>query len=171
MGRDSWAQRIVAWDHALSRRCQRITGKGARRWAVLGAHLGDGWVWMSILALALVLITPSRRYLVWRWALAMIVAGGIATTLKFLWHRQRPLQVDGFYSTSYDRHSFPSGHATRMGTAIIFVPDVLPGWGWFILPIALWVCWARVALGIHYLLDMVVGVVLGFVISAVIFSV
>ena len=156
----------IAWDRTISRRW-RESGRGrARRWAVLGAHVGDGWIW--VLALALFLFSDGARPLAWRWAIAMPLAGGITTGLKFLWRRQRPAQMAGFHSVTYDRHSFPSGHATRMGTVVVFMPLLVPRWGWFSLLLALWVGWSRVALGVHYLLDVLVGMALGIVISLVI---
>ncbi len=161
-------QQITEWDRAISRRWRQVGQGRARRWAVLGAHLGDGWVWVLLLLLMLLLLPSTRRPWVWRWAISMAVAGGITTSLKFLWRRQRPSQIGGFYSQDYDRHSFPSGHATRMGTVVVYMPLLLSRWGWLSLPIALWVGWSRVVLGVHYLLDIVVGMALGIVVSLVV---
>jgi len=36
-----------------------------------------------------------------------------------------------------------------------------PGYGWLFPPCALLVAWARVALGVHYFLDVVVGLAIG----------
>jgi undecaprenyl-diphosphatase len=134
---------------------------------VLGAHLGDGWLWILVLILEWLFVPPDRRPLVARWGIAMLLAGGITTSMKFLWRRQRPVQIGGFYSQTYDQHSFPSGHATRMGTVVVFMPTLNPWWGWLALPIALWVAWSRVALGVHFLLDVVVGLALGMSISLI----
>ncbi len=158
---------LIARDRAFSEWCRRVGQGRARRWAVLGAHLGDGWIWISTLVAALILAPPDRRWLIWRWAAAMLIAGGITTSLKFAWRRQRPTQIGGFYSQTYDQHSFPSGHATRMGTVAVFVPTLLPRWGWAVLPLVLWVAWSRVALGVHFLLDVAVGLALGIIISLI----
>jgi undecaprenyl-diphosphatase len=162
------AQRIVAWDRAISRRWQETNTGWIHHLATTGAHLGDGWVWGLFLALAVAFMSTVERPLLWRWAISMAVAGGITTSIKFLWRRQRPLQRRGFYSQTYDKHSFPSGHATRMGTVTVYVPTLLPKWGWLVLLIALWVGWSRVALGVHYLLDVVVGLVIGVVVSLIV---
>ncbi|MBC8262695.1 MAG: phosphatase PAP2 family protein [Anaerolineales bacterium] len=72
-----------------------------------------------------------------------------------------PRPAWGFYTLSYDEHSFPSGHAARLGVAAVFGPLLWPGWGWFFPLGALLVAWARVALGVHYVLDVVVGLAIG----------
>jgi len=164
------AGRLADWDRAISQRWQQ-SGKGrVYLWAVLGAHLGDGWVWVLTLVLALALTSSADRSLVWRWAISMAVAGGITTSFKFIWRRRRPLQRSGFYSRTYDRHSFPSGHATRMGTVAAFMPALFPKWGWLALFVVLWVGWSRVALGIHYLLDVAVGFTVGLIVSLIVLS-
>jgi undecaprenyl-diphosphatase len=157
--------RLAEWDRAISRRWQRGSEGRAQAWAVVGAHLGDGWLWIATMALALAFLPEARRPLVWRWALAMAVTGAITTTLKFLWRRQRPNERNGFYSVAYDPHSFPSGHAGRMGTVAVFVPALFPGWGAAVLIVVGWVAWARVAIGIHYLLDVATGLAVGAVVS------
>jgi undecaprenyl-diphosphatase len=164
------AKRLVAWDRAISRRWQQVCKGRVHLWAVLGAHLGDGWVWVLALVLALVLMPAAERPLVWRWAISMASAGGITTSLKFVWRRQRPVQRSGFYSRTYDKHSFPSGHATRMGTVAVFMPALFPKWGWLALFVVLGVGWSRVALGIHYLLDVAAGFAVGLIVSLVVLS-
>ncbi len=164
------AGRLADWDQAISRRWQQVCKGRVRLWAVFGAHLGDGWVWVLALVLALVLMPMVERSLVGRWAISMAVAGGITTSFKFVWHRQRPVQQSGFYSRTYDKHSFPSGHATRMGTVAVFMPTLFPKWGWLVFLVVLWVGWSRVALGIHYFLDVAVGFTVGLIVSLVVLS-
>ncbi len=161
----SLARRVTAWDQAISRRWQEASTGRVRRLAVVGAHLGDGWVWGLALVLALALMPVAERPLIWRWVISMVVAGGVTTSIKFIWRRQRPTQRRGFYSQTYDQHSFPSGHATRMGTVTVFTLVLFPKWGWLALLMALWVGWSRVALGVHYLLDVVAGFTVGVAIS------
>jgi undecaprenyl-diphosphatase len=96
-----------------------------------------------------------------RWAAAALLAGGVVGLIKLVLRRQRPREAAGFYSRRFDAHSFPSGHAARMGVAASLGPLVFPGWGWLGLPCALLVAWARVALGIHYVLDVAAGLAVG----------
>lgn len=162
------AHRMTAWDQAISQRWQKASTGWAHHLATVGAHLGDGWVWALVLILAVALMPVAARPLLWRWAISMVIAGGITTSIKFIGRRQRPLQRRGFYSQTYDQHSFPSGHATRMGTVTVYLPVLFPKWGWFILLLTLWVGWSRVALGVHYLLDVLAGLVVGIVVSLIV---
>ena len=156
--------RLRAWDRAASQRCRSGGTAHLRRWVMIGAHLGDGWLWIGLVALGLV-IHPAWHPWLGRWALALALAAIVTTSLKRLWRCPRPAQRSGFYSLTYDRHSFPSGHAARLGIAAILAPTFFPGWGWGLLPFLIWCGWARVALGIHYVLDVAVGAAIGAAIS------
>lgn len=160
----TWVARLKAWDRAASRRCRSSGASLSRRWVIIGAHLGDGWLWVGLIALGLVL-RPAWYPWLRRWALALALAAIVTTSLKRLWQRPRPTQMGGFYSLTYDRHSFPSGHAARLGIAAILAPMFFPGWGWGFWPFLIWCGWARVALGIHYVLDVAVGAAIGAAIS------
>jgi undecaprenyl-diphosphatase len=82
--------------------------------------------------------------------------------LKFSIRRKRP---DGEWGQIYritDPHSFPSGHAAR--SAALAVMGLAIGPPWFGVVLVLWAPWvglSRVALGVHYLSDVVVGWVVG----------
>jgi undecaprenyl-diphosphatase len=63
---------------------------------------------------------------------------------------------------STDPHSFPSGHAAR--AILIGVLAIGLGPGWLAILLGVWaplVALARVAMGLHYLSDIVAGAVLG----------
>ncbi|MBC7227708.1 MAG: phosphatase PAP2 family protein [Thermoflexales bacterium] len=96
--------------------------------------------------------------LVWAILLAGLTAGG----LKRLVRRPRPDgPPDGLYP-AHDRYGFPSGHAVRVAAIAAALSPLVPCWA--ALALALWaigVALSRVALGIHYLLDVLVGVLLG----------
>lgn len=157
-------RRIAAWDEKFSRRL--MLPEKARNWralATVAAHLGDGWLWLLGWGLAYGLGDVNLRGNILRWAGAALLAGGIVGVVKLLLRRERPRTARGFYSRRYDAHSFPSGHAARLGVAAFFGPLLCPACGWLFLPCALLVGWARVALGVHYLLDVVVGLGIGFV--------
>ena len=153
---------LVAGDERLTARV--MLPESARRWQMLAtvlAHLGDGWLWLLGWGLAYALGDAHLRGGVLRWAGAALLAGGIVTAIKLGLRRERPTAARGFYTLRYDEHSFPSGHAARLGVAAMFGPLLWPGWGWFFPLGALLVAWARVALGVHYLLDVVVGLAIG----------
>ena len=82
--------------------------------------------------------------------------------LKRLVRRSRPNgPPDGLYP-AHDRYGFPSGPAVRVAAIAAALSPLLPGWA--ALALALWaaaVALSRVLLGAHYLLDVLVGVLLG----------
>lgn len=138
---------------------------GWRALATVAAHLGDGWLWVLGWGLAYALGGTALRRAILCWAGAALLAGGIVGAIKLLLRRERPTPARGFYSSRYDAHSFPSGHAARLGVAAFFGPSLCPGYGWLFPAAALLVSWARVALGVHYLLDVVVGLGIGLLIA------
>jgi len=97
---------------------------------------------------------------------AFVLSLVLTAALKYSFRRRRP---PGQWGRSYrktDPHSFPSGHASR--TAAMAVT----GWvfhGWSLgLPLLIWsvlVSLARVVLGVHYTLDILVGYFLGLAIG------
>lgn len=162
----NWLQLAAAWDREASARLRVSPDRGAAfGLAWLGAHLGDGYLWFSLAGLSLWLGDEALRGGVLRWIISMAIGGMITTSTKFILRRQRPEEQDGFYSVKYDRHSFPSGHATRMGTIAAWGSILFPGLAWAAIGVALWTAWSRVALGIHFLLDVVIGLGIGVVTS------
>lgn len=170
--RRTWRSRIGAWDRARSARLV-VTRHGDARYGLawLGAHLGDGYLWFTLAALGLWLGDDPLRRGVLLWIISMAVGGSLTTSSKFILRRQRPQEQHGFYSVKYDRHSFPSGHATRMGAVATWGAILFPGYAWVFIGVSLWTAWSRVALSVHYLLDIVIGLTIGVATSLLIFAV
>jgi undecaprenyl-diphosphatase len=149
------------WSMALRVDDHRI-GKAI---ATVAAHLGDGPLWVVLWIAGMIIFQPPTRWQVLLWVVASIIAAVVTYAIKFTLKRPRPQEIDGFYSKGYDRHAFPSGHATRMGTLPLFGSWIFPEYAilfWFISIICIW---ARVALGVHYLGDVIVGWLIGAVVS------
>jgi len=153
-----WDKRLTGWLHVEP---------GTVRYflAAVGAHCGDGplWLffWLVLIGLGywhhLAVLTRGGA----AWIGAAMVGAAITYSIKFWLKRQRPHEMGGFYSRKYDAHAFPSGHATRMGTVAIFGFVLFGAWGWLFLALSLWVIWSRAALGVHYLGDVVAGYLIG----------
>ncbi|HEX7434952.1 MAG TPA: phosphatase PAP2 family protein [Anaerolineaceae bacterium] len=133
-----------------------------RRFAAFLAHSGDSWFWMVGLGLIWLLGSPS-----WH-AHAMLLAigvGGLALVvfgIKYLIRRPRPEGEWGAIYRNTDPHSFPSGHAARMGMLAILAIGLGPAW--FAVLLVLWapaVSLARVMMGVHYLSDILAGTLVG----------
>jgi undecaprenyl-diphosphatase len=159
-------KRLVALDNDLSARLTLTEETGWQRMvAVLGAHLGDGPLWFVIAVVAFVLGGEETRRFVLLAAVAAIVTVGLTTVLKLLIRRSRPREATGFYSTRYDRHSFPSGHATRVACLAMIFSRQFPCWAIVFYALALFVSLCRIALDIHYISDILAGLVIGFLVS------
>ncbi|HNO93257.1 MAG TPA: phosphatase PAP2 family protein, partial [Anaerolineales bacterium] len=82
--------------------------------------------------------------------------------------RKRPEGEWGGIYRNTDPHSFPSGHAARAFLIAVLASALAPPW----LAIALWV-WAplvalaRVAMGVHYLSDIIAGAILGIIVALI----
>ncbi|MFQ5612713.1 MAG: phosphatase PAP2 family protein [Anaerolineae bacterium] len=153
------------WDAALSARLAAADGSWLRARAARVAHWGDG----PLVFLGLVLVYGLGGFLNaegLRQAALVALAGSLSaavvvTAIKYTIRRQRPRDPAGFVTIRYDKYSFPSGHSARMAAlsvaAILFHP--LAGGGFGLLALA--VAAARVVIGIHYVADVVAGLVIG----------
>ena len=88
--------------------------------------------------------------------------------LKFTIRRPRPEGDWGQIYRINDPHSFPSGHAAR--SAALAVMGIALGPPWFAFTLVIWAPWvglSRVALGVHYLSDVIAGWVVGAVMGLI----
>lgn len=156
---------IIELDAQLSRQMRVAEKPGAlRAIAAFFAHSGDSWFWGAALII-LWFISDSA----WKeWEVVEFVGISLLAVLvmsiKFLVKRQRPEGEWGSIYRNTDPHSFPSGHAARSFLIAMVGSALGPPW----LGTLLWV-WAplvavaRVAMGVHYLSDVVAGALLGIV--------
>jgi len=157
--------RLQAWDAAWSARLA-LTQTDAR-WpaAAKMAHLGDGSLVFGGLALVVLAGWLFRRpelVLMMGILLATLLATAtIIVIIKYSLRRERPRDPTGFVTLSYDKYSFPSGHSARMSClAVTLLFFNLPlGIGLSLL--ALLVAGARVLVGVHYLSDVLAGLLIG----------
>lgn len=132
--------------------------------ALIGAHLGDSWLWafLAIYMGAYAYIkrvadngSDLRSVIVW---FASIVAGTMITMVIKRWFkRTRPGTGILLYGRGVDGYSFPSGHAVRMGVIVAWSSTLWGNHAWLAWLLAVWVGWSRVRLGIHYVGDVLAG--------------
>lgn len=155
--------RILAADARLSNKMRIAEQPGnLRTFAALMAHSGDSWFWLLGLGL---LWLAGNGY--WKSRAVLLVIGILVTAVvvmatKFTVRRKRPAGEWGRIYRSTDPHSFPSGHAAR--AVMLAVLAIALGPGPFAVALILWapvVCLARVAMGLHYLSDVLAGVAFG----------
>ncbi len=133
-----------------------------RSLAVFFAHSGDSWFW----GVALVVLWYFSNSFWKQWAIIVLASismlAALVMSLKFLIRRRRPEGDWGSIYRNTDPHSFPSGHAARafliavLATGLGPISTALVLWLWAPL-----VSLARVAMGVHYLSDVVAGFVFG----------
>ncbi|MEN8240977.1 MAG: phosphatase PAP2 family protein [Chloroflexota bacterium] len=160
-------QKINDLDHDLSKKISFAEQPGlVRSIAVFLGHTGDSWFWA--VALLLVWAFAPEAYASWAWVtlLAVVVTAALVLGIKFTIRRQRPAGELGQIYRKTDPHSFPSGHATRAILLGVIALGLAPAWLGILLII--WgplVGIARIAMGVHYLSDVLAGWVLGAIIG------
>jgi undecaprenyl-diphosphatase len=154
---------ILELDSRLSAQ-MRVAGRPGvlRSVAIVLAHSGDSWFWWAGLGLLWWLGNSFWRPWALTILLSIIALAVIVLAIKFTIRRRRPEGDWGGIYRKTDPHSFPSGHAARV--VLIAVLTLGLGPGWLALIICIWaplVALARVAMGVHYLSDIVAGFGLG----------
>ena len=159
-------ERWAALDAALSRRALRLVRRQPWRWlATALAHTGDSLVWLAG-GLGLWWYGGALAAVGVRIILTVLLTGAVSSTLKLLIRRRRPSEEPRGFFLRYDRHGFPSGHATRVGGLMVALGVLLPPWGAALL--AVWgvaVCASRVALGLHFAGDIGGGLLIGWLLG------
>jgi undecaprenyl-diphosphatase len=147
------------WSYVL-----RVAEKpGLRRnLAMFFAHSGDSWFWgIGMLILWLAGGAFWKQWAVYQLFWISILAA-LVLALKFSIRRKRPAGEWGAVYRKTDPHSFPSGHAAR--SFLIAVLGSLLGPGWLAVILWIWapiVALARVAMGVHYVSDVIAGAIFG----------
>ncbi len=162
-GGAAYLSRLLTLDARLSKKLRVAEKPGLlRSLAAFFAHSGDSWFWL--LGLAIVWWIGDA---VWK-EKALVLGVGIIFTatlvmgIKFTVRRQRPQGEWGEIYRKTDPHSFPSGHAARAGMLAILGVGLGPVW--FAVTLLVWaplVAFARVIMGVHFVLDVFVGALLG----------
>jgi undecaprenyl-diphosphatase len=165
---------IDAGDRRLMLRLNRWRAPGwVRQWMLIASRAGDGWLWGTI-GLALLFFGGPHRF-------QALVAGALAVAtgqltfrvLKRIIGRERPCATEPHAWSMLlppDRFSFPSGHSITAfacaTTLTLFYPALSLG----LIFCALSVAASRVILGLHYLSDVVAGMLIGILIGTAAFE-
>lgn len=160
---------LLELDARLSDRLRVAEKPGfLRSIAVFFAHSGDSWFWWAALIISWFFSNSGWK----QWEVVeffgILGLAGVVLAIKFLVRRERPQGEWGGIYRNTDPHSFPSGHAARAFLiAVVATALAPPG-----LATTLWV-WAplvslaRVAMGVHYLSDIIAGGILGGIVGLV----
>jgi undecaprenyl-diphosphatase len=166
-------QAIIALDRSLSK---SLRLQPEKRWlwklSAFFAHSGDSWFWLAALFILWLISHNTWRVRSALMAAGILVLAVLVLAVKFSIRRSRPPGEWGVIYRNTDPHSFPSGHAAR--AALLAVMALGLGPEWFAILILVWaplVSLARVGMGVHYLSDVLAGMVLGIVIGVLILQV
>lgn len=131
--------------------------------ANIGAHAGDSLIWGAITAVLWrrAKTDAARKWTLLGWTFSLIAALLVTLGIKGVVKRRRPGGGRFLYGRGADVHSFPSGHGSRAGIILTWATALHPGFAsWAPLLIA-WIGWSRVATGVHYVGDVLAGLLLG----------
>jgi membrane-associated phospholipid phosphatase len=149
----------------------------ARRWrnplfwlATVGAHAGDSIIWAGLTALLWRQGNkdPARKRQIQGWMVSFVGALLVTLGIKRIFKRRRPGGGRFLYGRGADVHSFPSGHGSRSGAILAWASILHPTGGRWAPLLILWIGWSRVATGVHYVGDVIVGFILGLGLARVI---
>jgi undecaprenyl-diphosphatase len=164
---------ITAGDRKLMRRLNRWQAPlWVRNWMVFASRGGDGWLWSAI-GLILLFFGGERRFDALEAGFVYVGIGQLSFfVLKRVIGRERPSEPHCWASLlPPDRFSFPSGHTiTAFAIAFslgLYYPALLVG----LVFCALSVASSRVILGLHYLSDVLVGIVIGTAVGVAAFDI
>lgn len=154
---------VLELDARLSDQMRVAEKPGAlRSIAAFFAHSGDSWFW----AIGLISLWASGDSFWKKWAVLQFVGISVLAALvlvtKFLVRRKRPEGEWGGIYRSTDPHSFPSGHSARAFLIAVIALGLGPTG--LAVVLCIWaplVALARVAMGVHYVSDIVAGAVFG----------
>lgn len=158
--------RFLAWDDTvldvLANRIfpeERLAGKalGLMSLLALGALCYPLYV-------VLYSVWPEGRALVTQVAISDLVGLAVVVPLRYATRRQRPPRRRTHrYLVSWNRFSFPSGHAVRSFAVSVALARSGPVWCVLALPVACAIGLSRITLGRHYPSDVIAGVGIGIV--------
>jgi undecaprenyl-diphosphatase len=161
---------LIELDERISEQMRIAEKPGPLRTvAAVLAHSGDSWFWLAGLGLVWWLGSDYWKERATILIISILLTALIVFIVKLTVRRKRPEGEWGKFYRSTDPHSFPSGHAVRS----IMLAVITLGLGpiWLGLMLSMWaplVGLARVAMGVHYLSDVLAGMILGLVIGIIV---
>jgi undecaprenyl-diphosphatase len=152
-------------DYRLMRRMNRWRApRWIRYWMVAATRMGDGWLWYGLGAMLLAYGGPQRFAAVGAAGSAAIVGVLVFKGLKRLSQRPRPCQLEPHCWSRVlppDKFSFPSGHTMTAFSIALVVSYFYPPLEGTLFFVAFSIAVSRIVLGMHFLSDVLAGIVLG----------
>ena len=164
VARSIWT-RIERRDHRVMQRMNRWRApRWVRIWTITVTRLGDGWIWYALGFLLLAFGGPQRFAAVCAAGAAAVLGIFVFKALKHLSQRPRPCQIEPHCWSKVlppDQFSFPSGHTMTAFSIALVISYFYPSLEGVLLFLALNIAVSRIVLGMHFLSDVLAGMVLG----------
>src|SRR5438270_13904648 len=156
---------IEQGDHRLMRRMNRWSApRWIRYWTVAATRMGDGWLWYALGAMLMVYGGPQRFAAIGAAGVSAIWGIFVFKLLKQLSQRPRPCHLEPHCWSKVlppDKFSFPSGHTMTAFSIALVVSYFYPSLEGALFFLAISIAVSRIVLGMHFLSDVLAGVVLG----------
>lgn len=156
-------QKLLDLDARWSKKLRVAESPGSLRTAaMLFAHSGNSWFWGVGILLVWFVGNPFWKSQAFMLGASVIITAVLVLAIKFSVKRRRPEGEWGGIYRHTDPHSFPSGHAAcsfMLASMAVFL-----GPPWFAIILVIWaplVGLARVAMGVHFVSDVIAGALLG----------
>jgi undecaprenyl-diphosphatase len=157
------AKKLLDHDARISKRLRVAEKPGLlRTFAMLLAHSGDSWFWIMGILVVWFSTSPYWKSRAQIMGISVLVTAVLVLVIKFTVKRRRPEGDWGNIYRSTDPHSFPSGHSARSFMLAVLAAGLGPAW--FAILLLVWaplVGLARVAMGVHYVSDVIAGALIG----------
>ena len=129
-------------------------------------RLGDGYVWVLVIVFLYFFYGKDALFLTFKHVIPVIIVSlALYWAVKFIVRRKRPFDLLKNVNAEVpplDKYSFPSGHAMNNLAVGFTVFADAPGIGWIMLFMPLTWGLLRVYYGVHWLSDVIAGIILGF---------
>lgn len=164
VARSLWGY-IERRDHRLMRRMNRWKPpRWIRIWMIVTTRMGDGWIWYGLGLMLLLYGGPQRFSAVGAAGTAAVAGIFVFKALKKLSQRPRPCQIEPHCWSKVlppDQFSFPSGHTMTAFSIALVISYFYPSLEGGLLFLAVSIAVSRIVLGMHFLSDVLAGLILG----------
>jgi undecaprenyl-diphosphatase len=135
-----------------------------RYWMIAATRMGDGWLWYGLGVMLVVYGGAQRLAAIETAGSAAILGIFVFKLLKRLSQRPRPCQLEPHCWSRVlppDKFSFPSGHTMTAFSIALVVSYFYPALEGILFFAAFSIAVSRIVLGMHFLSDVLAGIVLG----------